>query len=778
MADPTKILLIHSNPALREALKVALGESLADMQVGSPDEVWGQIEGGRVSLVVAEEKVGVRFLEDLSRRSPATPRAILLNGGDRRLWVEAAAEGHVFTAIPENAPDLAPRLRALVTTSVERPRGLSSCTAQLHALGGVAVLAGPLLHATSDVLTVRVEPGDALEHLLPGCELERVVVRRGAAVLVEALAASVQALRPDAGGGYELEVALGPQRPARPAPEEDVVRDVLLRASLLEEAIRLHQLVMERTDGPAVRAVVQGRVDALADMLLLVDPPSGFGPGACVRFSFDAGGAHYRFVTALSEHETHGTRHVVALLPPEIRGRRRARPRVQLGAGEAVLELTPLLGDQPIRRPAADVELEGVGFAAEPGDLLPVGTRLGALRLVMADGTTLSGSGRVVSRAALGAGSGPRSVRCGVQLDALAPEEQSALAGAILRRTHTGLELASGLSFDALWCFLRDAGFIYAEKEQLLLPSMGEIKDTLTRLLAAPHGPLRTLLFRAGGGVLQGHVSAIRAYRRTWMVQHLATRKGGPGTLAAAKALNAGIMDYLEQLPDADWCRIWFRPKNRWPARTFGRFARLKFDPGRCDLRTYSYFTAPTEGAEIPAPPDLSLQVAQAADWAEIRRSFVARGEMALLSSEDLARAPDLSEVDDVYAELGLTRRREAIVARRDGRLLGFALLEASSAGVNLSDLTSAFRVHPLVPEPAVVTALAARARQHYGALGRALAIGLAESPDEGAWSAAGFAKAKEYSCMTVHRSLWRRYVEFAARLYEYVPERVERPHA
>jgi hypothetical protein len=376
---------------------------------------------------------------------------------------------------------------------------------------------------------------------------------------------------------------------------------------------------------------------------------------------------------------------------------------------------------------------------------------------------------------ALEGGSGPRAVRCGVQLDALDGDQQSALAGAILRRTHAGLELARDLGFDAVWCFLREAGFLYPEKEQRLLRDMGTIRDSLSRLLAQPHGPLRTLVFRAGG-VLQGHVSAVRAYRKTWMVQHLATSKGGPGTLAAAKALNAGIMDYLEQLPDTEWARIWFRPKNRWPARTFGRFARLKFDPNRCDLRTYSYLTASTEGAVEVRIPGIEVTLASPADWADIRRTFVARGETALLSAEDLSRAPDLSEVNEDYEVMGLSRRREALVARRDGRMVGFALAEITSPGVNLSDLTSAFRVHPLVGDPAAVTALASAARRYYGELGRSLAIGLDQAPDLEAWAAAGFRKIKEYSCMTAHRSLWRRYVEFAARLYELVPERCERP--
>jgi hypothetical protein len=777
MARRSRILVVHSDADWCATLCGSLGDELESLRAESAKDAWRFIDGSELDLVVAEEKVGVEFLEEISRRSPATARAILLNGGDRRTWVEAAAEGHVFASIPEHAPDLVPRLRALVATRAEPPRGLAACTVEIRAQGGKAVISGALLEITSDSLCVRIEPGDGLEHFLPGRELDQVVVRRGSTAIVDAAAAQVQRLRPDATGGYEILMALSSQRPAPAVRDDEVVRDPLQRASLVEEAIRRGQLSMDRSDGGATRALVRGRVDPLADMLLLDGVPPVFAPGCAVRFSFEAGGAHYRFFAALLAHRVpSGATQLAALLPAELRGKRRARPRVHLGADEAQVELTPPLGDSPIRRPALDVDMEGLGFLAQPGDLLPVGTRLSALRLLMADGTVLRVSGRIVSRAALEGGSGPRAVRCGVQLDPVAPDDQSLLAGTILRRTHPGLELARDLSFDALWCLLRETGFLYPEKEEKLLPAMGAIRPALAALLGHPHGPLRTLVFRGGGGVLQGHVSAVRVYRSTWMVQHLATRKGGAGTLAAAKALNAGVMEYLEQLPEAEWVRIWYRPKNRWPARTFGRFARLQFDPNRCDVRNYSYLVAPCDGAaEVPAP-GVSIESASAADWAEIRRWFVARGDTALLASEDLSRTPDLTEVDDVYQALGLARRRETLVARRDGRLVAFALLELTSMGVNFSDLTSAFRMHPVVADAPALTALAARARLRYAAAGRLFAIGLAEQLDEAAWAAAGFEKVKEYCCMTAHRSLWRRYVEFAERLYEYAPQRFDRP--
>jgi len=770
---PSRILLVRSSPDWMPNLCRDLGEQV--VSVGSAEEAWKVLDGQGVELVVAEDRVGIGFLEELSKRSPGTPRAVLLNGGDRRPWLEAASEGHRFAAIPEQAPDLVARLQALVRVEAEATSALSGCTVEVAAGRGRTLVSGPLLRLSSEMLTFRLEPGDGLEQFLPGRELEGVVVRRGREVVLEGCSAAVKDLLPDHTGGFELEMVLGPP-PAPPSPEE-VVRDPLQRASLVGEAMRRGRLVVEGAQGGEAKVVARGRVDALAETLLLEGLPTAFAPGTAIRCAFDAGGAHYRFVSALAEPTVATQRPAMAAaMPRELRGRRRRRPRIALAPGEACAELASFLGREVIRRQVLDVEMEGMGFLAQPQDLLPVGTRLREIRVALGEGPALRASGRIASRAPVQGPNGG-AVRCGVHFDPLAPEEQAALAAAILRHTHPGLELARGLTFDALWCFLRETGFLYPEKEEKIRAVLPQVHRSLDRLLAEPNGPLRTLLFRSGG-LLAGHVSVLRAYRATWMVQHLAAHKDGPGSLAAARALNIAVVDYLEQLPDCEWARVWFQPGNRWPARTFGRFARLQFDAHRCDLRTYAYLVAPTAGSPRPAAPGVEIAASAPADWAEIRRRLVAVGQTAALSAEDLCSAPDLSEAGDAFREMGLERRREALVARRGGRLAGFALLEFSSMGFNFSELTNAFRLHAIDPDPAVTAALAARARDRYGEVGRSTAIGLAERASPEAWEAAGFRHLKSYSCWTVHRSVMRRYVEFLQRLYEHLPARALRHQA
>jgi len=747
-----RILVVHSQPARVAWIASGLGEDLETVSAGSAEEAWPQLTGG-VKLVVAEEKVGVAFLEELARRAPGTPRAILLNGGDRRPWLDAAAEGFAFVGVSEAAPDVPTRLRAMVTAQAE-PKTLRGCSAEV-AVGGAVVLVGPVLQLTSETLAIRLEPGEALEALLPGQELERVVVRRAQDILLEC-PGTIRGLRPDSAGGFEIDVVL--TAPSAPPQRAEVVRDWLQRASLVGEALRVGGLKMRRADGAGEACRVRGRIDAAAE-LLLIDTAQGFAAGTGVLFTFDSGGAHYEFFGALAEPGTTPDSLAVAL-PGELQGRRRRRVRTALGGAVAL--------ETAIERPLVDIELEGMGFLADPGDLLPVGARVVGMRVDLEGGVRLRATGRIASRAAGAGPDGRARVRCGVQFDPLSPEDQSALAAAVLRSRYPGLEVARGLTFDALWCFLRECGFLYPEKEEKILPVLPEVSKTVAALLAHPDGPLRTLVFRSHG-LLQGHVSTLRAYRRTWVLQHLATRKDGPGRLDAARALGAGVMEYLEQLPDAEWFRIWYRPQNRFPARTFGRFGRIIYDPNRSEMRVFQYLTAHTD-APGPVVKGVEVLPASAADWAEIRRALVGLGQSAALAAEDLCQAPDLCEVDDAYAALGLSRRREALVARRDGRLVGFALVEISSLGLNLSELTNAFRLHLLEPDPGVTTALVQAAKDRYRALGRPLAIGLAEAPDLAAWQAAGFTRSKEYCCWTLHRSFFKRGAEYMNRLYDHLP--------
>jgi hypothetical protein len=191
-------------------------------------------------------------------------------------------------------------------------------------------------------------------------------------------------------------------------------------------------------------------------------------------------------------------------------------------------------------------------------------------------------------------------------------------------------------------------------------------------------------------------------------------------------------------------------------------------DPTANTIRTFAYVVSPTAGPEEPLPDGITVRRGNAADVAVLESHLAAEGQLVTLRADDLY--PDgisLAEVGKEYAALGLHRSRELYVAERRGMPCGFLLLETSSLGLNLSELTNAFQLHLLEPDARVVEALAITARRRYRELGRSFCIGLAPREWGATFKAMGFTWTKDYSLWTVHRSLFRRYYEYVSRMYQ-----------
>jgi hypothetical protein len=374
--------------------------------------------------------------------------------------------------------------------------------------------------------------------------------------------------------------------------------------------------------------------------------------------------------------------------------------------------------------------------------------------------------GRVRSLAGLGAAKAAGSLRCGVEFESLPDDTKTYLADDVVRSARPSLANAQGLTFAALWSFLGETGFLYPEKVEELDPQMPQIERTFTTLLGTPQNQLlKTIVCRRDDALL-GHISTLRVYRKTWLIQHLASRRQVEA-LFAAEVLNLGLIEYLEQIPQLEWCRVYFRPNNRWPARVFGTFARRLTEPNLSELRQYSYCAGPTQTAIAPVPNGLRLAPAEGQHLEEIQRYFLASGRVIALQADDLSLDRlSLGELGDHYEALGLERRREIIVAERGSSLEGFALLEISSPGLNLSELTNHFTVHLLNGDGNTRRALIAAARDRYRQLGRSVCVSLSEGNDFQDYEAMGLHKLKEYYCWTGHRSLLRAYSDYILRLF------------
>jgi hypothetical protein len=228
------------------------------------------------------------------------------------------------------------------------------------------------------------------------------------------------------------------------------------------------------------------------------------------------------------------------------------------------------------------------------------------------------------------------------------------------------------------------------------------------------------------------------------------------------------LTEYCEQHPEIDWVRICYRPTNQWPARVFGTYAQKMVDRELSELRTASYLVAPT--AQAPSnqtTQGLTVRDFLPEDVTAVESYFVSKRRSIQLRSADISNTGiELGQLDASFGDLGLFRRRNAFIAERGGKIVGFALAEISSPGLNLSELTNTASVHLIDDDPLVLRRLTDRLRTFYGDWGRDECIILADEDLVPALLDFGFTKQKEYCCWTWHRSLWRRFYEHSVRAF------------
>ena len=695
---------------------------------------------------------------------------------------DAAAQGYDLRHVAR-VEDLRREVQALA-----RPRSLT----RRHQLTGLTVCwagtpaAATVMDISNGGLSFRLELEGNLEELLPGTVLHGVQVVRGGELALAAEAITVRYVElcdpGDSGGGAHYRIGCELASPLRPPTTGKAARitDGAARAGLLRAALRSGGLYLQDAEGAQAGITCNtGRVDLEHGALELASPFCPFEKLDVVRGTFELGGGSYRFLTAVAS-----TQPLALRLPPVIEvAHRRTSSRYRPAAGQPVeVELVgPLLPGGAARRPVLELSSTGLSFAAHPEyDLFPPGARLTRVAVKLG-GLDLCCSAEVKNLLPLPGKEGAQGeLRCGLVFEGLDQQDRGRLADAVMRHRFPGLADGTEVPFEQVWRFFQDTRFLYPEKLQAIAPLVPEIHRTYSRLGPETTHLFKSLVYREQDKLL-AHLSTVRAFRRTWVVQHLAgqTRRRGQ---QAPRVVNQGLSEYFGQNTDLEYVKVFFRPDNKWPARVFGGFARKVTDRQLSDLRRFHYLALHTSAILPGAAPDLRVIEVDGGDLSVVERHFVGAERGLLLRSDDLTRGGlALPELSAAYRERGLQRERRVLLALRKDLPVGFALCELSSPGLNLSELLSSFHAS-LLPGAVDGAASAERAleqqRQARAALvraalslyrraGRPFAVGLFdESLGEELLSLPALSR-KQYVCWTCHRTLYRRFCEHVDRLYE-----------
>jgi hypothetical protein len=631
----------------------------------------------------------------------------------------------------------------------------------------------PLSEISNDGLSFIVGLEHDIEPLLPGNVIENVSLLADSAVALDGVRAKIRHVAVSAYPemGYRVGCELFAPAISDSAAAKNVIRDRAFSLGLLRSAFRRGGVLLQAADQSALAIqCVGGRVDPTQNEMILPLADNVFRQYDPVAGRFEVAGCIYRFSTVVVSSAPLRLRLPTVLEETHNRTSARYQPPP---TNPLMAEFSSPLFERPVERPVWDVSGTGCALEIEPQqDLFPVGLNFTRIRLFAAEGP-ISCKGRVKNL--LRAPDRPDRLRCGIEFEALDSSSRLRLADLIMRGRFPALDDGRRVAFGPLWSFLTETNFIYAEKEKILAPLLPEIERTMGCLNARPNKVFKSLVAHRAGR-LAGYVSGVLAYRNTWLSQHLAA--AARGQLGAL--LNIGLAEYFGQDSELEYCKVYFRPENRWPARIFGSFARKVSDQRLSVLRTYSYLTIPTTSHAIPALGPVEIVEAKASELAIVERSVVAAEPGLILRSDDLTRAGlELAEVNNRYKELGLSRRRRVLIALVHDTPVAFALAEISSPGLNFSELLNAFRIYCLTDNPLVAEAsyraLLAQMVQVYREAGRPYAVGLALPHEIRYFEQAGYSARKRYTSWTCSRALYLRFGEHVEHVMDALSDRQKR---
>lgn len=347
--------------------------------------------------------------------------------------------------------------------------------------------------------------------------------------------------------------------------------------------------------------------------------------------------------------------------------------------------------DRKVRLQISDISTAGICVHEKPGEgLLAPGMILPDLAIDFVGCRRLHSRAKVIYRR----DEGKRGVRCGLAILDMDIEAYSQLAHILTNALDSKAYVSGEVDMEDLWRFFFESGFIYPKKYRLIQANRNRFKETYRRLYEESPGVARHFTYQENGRI-SGHISMIRSYKTSWMIQHHAAITTG-NRRAGFMVLNQ-IMQFLQdihRMPSAktDYVMCYFRRENRFPDRVFGGFARELNDPRACSLDGFSYLPHTTLSLRSPLPEGWVLEEGVEGHTEAIRRFYRTQSGGLLLDVLKLEQGEDRF-LEDLYGACGLLRRWSVYALTYRGLLNAMLIADESNQGVNLSELLNGIKI-------------------------------------------------------------------------------------
>jgi len=411
-------------------------------------------------------------------------------------------------------------------------------------------------------------------------------------------------------------------------------------------------------------------------------------------------------------HEKRGDSYLVVVSPRET-SIRRFRPRQHrslrhtLYPSPCVRFTHPVTGGMLFLKTR---DISGSGFSVEERrgtSLLLPGMMLSKVCIELAGCRIAECTVQVLYTRDLVAEHGEKLVLSGCVILDMNTGDQMRLSSLLHQAVNDRIFLCGNVDPERLWRFFFECGFIYPSKYSSLEPMKEDFRRTYEKLYLNSPSIARHFLFQEHGA-LYAHLSMIRFYPNSWLIQHHAAG-GSAHPLAGIEVLDHVAFYVNEVCPMAsahmNYVMCYFRPENRFPSKVFGGVVRDLNSPkeasldqlGYCRFRISPPVDKAAEGPREPESPEdrgCRLEPAGAIDLMELESAYERMSGGLMLEALNIGPDPEPDrELDSEYLALGFHRSREILAVRRGGALKAVVMTTRSDVGLNLSNLTNCVHI-------------------------------------------------------------------------------------
>lgn len=292
--------------------------------------------------------------------------------------------------------------------------------------------------------------------------------------------------------------------------------------------------------------------------------------------------------------------------------------------------------------------------------------------------------------------------RVGAAIHNLEAEGLKFINQTIQTRLKKNLIDAASEDYDKLWEFFFETGFVYSDKRKQLQDHAKDLFETYTKLLSGNSPILKKVLYKENGEI-KGHVSGIRFFDNTWLIQHLNALKSETSASAAKQVMDSISDFFLDERANrkvgTSYMTCYYRPDNLFPSIVFGEIKNYVNNKNICDFFKLGFCLL---GDIAPALENSEVRVMEAgiSDCRSLESLLIEQGSSELIRIEGLSSEKITNiAVAKEFEKIGLYRKRRLFKAIAKNGDEAFAICNYSSPGLNLSELTNSFRIFYSNPE-------------------------------------------------------------------------------